>query len=259
MSSRAWNPELDEDDRRRPQRRRRSPLLAVLWTLIAVLVLASAAVGYAFYAGWLSLGGQRPAVAGGASASQSGQAAGGQTSGQPAAVPQPTVISRETIGDWVHVCVQLPNSDQVRCGISQQLTNSQSGASVFLWRIVQDGNGGFVGEWETPTGVVVGRGIVLDAGTEKPVAIPFQACTQSGCIAVANLAPDFLDILSRTQQANAVVYPIGQQGVRLNLSVKGLADGLVALGYKPGAAPASGPAVLPPDSAAAPAAQTATP
>jgi invasion protein IalB len=143
------------------------------------------------------------------------------------------VVKREAIGDWIHLCVQFPGNNQVRCGISQQLNNAQSGTGVFLWRIVQDGNGGFVGEWETPTGVVVGRGITLDAGTEKPITIPFQACTQSGCIAVANLAPDFLVAISKAQQASAVVVPIGGQGVRLNLSVKGLADGLTAIGFQP--------------------------
>jgi invasion protein IalB len=228
MNARAWHPELDDDDRRRaPQRRRGSPLVAILWTLVAVLVLLAGGLGLAFYTGLLTTAGQRaPAPAPAGQAGQPGQQ-------QTVAAPQPTVVKREAIGDWIHLCVQFPGNNQVRCGISQQLNNAQSGTGVFLWRIVQDGNGGFVGEWETPTGVVVGRGITLDAGTEKPITIPFQACTQSGCIAVANLAPDFLVAISKAQQASAVVVPIGGQGVRLNLSVKGLADGLTAIGFQP--------------------------
>lgn len=239
MTVRAWHPEIDEDDRRRaPQRRRRSPLVTILWTLVVLLVLAAGGLGLAFYTGLLTTSGQRAAATAGAQ-----PAAGQQPAAQQApAAPQPTVVKREAIGDWIHVCVQMPGNQQVRCGISQQLTNAQSGAGVFLWRIVQDGNGGFVGEWETPTGVVVGRGITLDAGTEKPIAIPFQACTQTGCIAVANLAPDFLNAIAQAQQASAVVFPIGGQGVRLNLSVKGLAEGLVAIGFQPGAQPAAAPA-----------------
>jgi invasion protein IalB len=81
---------------------------------------------------------------------------------------------------------------------------------------------------------MVDRGIVLDAGTEKPITIPFQLCTPTGCQAVANLAPDFIDTLRKAQKASATVFPIGAQGIQLTLSVKGLADALAALKQPPG-------------------------
>lgn len=242
MAAQSWHPELDDEDRRRPRPRRkprRSPVVVILWVLVFVLLLVAGGVLVAWFSGSIPIlarqtGAATPAVA--ASDQQPAQQA--QQQAQAAdAQPQPTVVARETYGDWIYTCIKMPAGDETRCGIIQQLSQSGTGASVFLWRIAQDGKGGMIGEWETPTGIIVGRGITLDAGTEKPVVIPFQACTQNGCVAIANLAPDFVDTLAQAEAATAVVYPIGGQGVRLTLSVKGLAEGLAALGHKPGATP----------------------
>ena len=239
MAAQAWHPELDDDDRRRPIRRkqRQSGVVVTLWLLVLLLAALSGGAVAAWYAGVIEVPMLSRPDASGQPAAPAPVAQ--QASGQPAPTapqqPQPTVISREAHGDWIHTCVQMPGGGETRCGISQQLTHNETGTSVFVWRIVQDGNGNLVAEWETPTGLIVGRGIVLDAGTEEPIAIPFQACAQTGCIAVATLAPDFLETLSRAESASAVIYPIGGQGVRLMLSVDGLVESLVALGFVPGA------------------------
>lgn len=234
MVAQSWHPEIDEDDRRRPppkRRRKGASLATMLLAFLVVLVLIAGGAGAAWYFGVFSgpRGGAQQAANLAPGAGPAQQQVAQAAAANPSA-PQPTVLRRETFEDWIFACVQLPNSQEQRCGISQQLSHSESGATLFVWRITQDGRGGFVGEWETPTGLVVGRGIVLDAGTDQPIAIPFQACTQSGCIAVANLAPDFIEALSGAREASATVVPIGSQPVRLVLSVKGLADGLVALG-----------------------------
>lgn len=239
-----WHPEIDENDRRRPQprRRKRSVMAPLLWTVLIILILIGGGLGFAWYTGLLrappaTQTAAVPATATGAAAQAPAANAGQQQAAAQPNVPQPTVVRREAFEDWILTCLKAAGSEEVRCGISQQLSHSETGATLFLWRIAQDGKGGFVGEWQTPTGVVVGRGIVLDAGTEKPVTIPFQACAQTACVAIANLAPDFVAALMGAQQANAVVSPIGGQPVRLVLSVKGLAAGLTALGARAEQAP----------------------
>jgi invasion protein IalB len=49
------------------------------------------------------------------------------------------------------------------------------------------------------------------------------------CQAVANLAPDFQESLSRAEKASATIMLQNGKSVNLPLSVKGLADGLAAL------------------------------
>jgi invasion protein IalB len=223
----------------------------LLWTVLIVLILIGGGLGIAWYTGLLrtppaSQTAAVPASNAGAAAQAPAANPGQQQAAAQQNVPQPTVVRREAFDDWILTCLKATDSEEVRCGIAQQLSHSETGATLFLWRIAQDGKGGFIGEWQTPTGVVVGRGIQLDAGTEKPVTIPFQACAQTACLAIANLAPDFIAALMGAQQANAVVSPIGGQPVRLVLSVKGLANGLTALGAKPDPAPqTAAPAAAP--------------
>jgi invasion protein IalB len=58
--------------------------------------------------------------------------------------PQPTVISRQPYGDWMHVCVELPGGAGVLCSIFQLLTDQTSKQGIFQWPISQDGEGGLV-------------------------------------------------------------------------------------------------------------------
>lgn len=241
MSTQYWHPEVQADDRKRvPGKRRRVVSLAsFVLAILLLLLLNVAGLAFAWYAGYLSLpgltaGAAAPSAAPAAAPSQQSTAAAPPAATPAAAPAQPAlkVLSQEAIGDWIHVCMELPNAQGQRCGITQQLNHAETGRAMFQWRISQQPSGGFVGEWETPTGLVVGRGILFDVGTEKPVAIPFQACTQTGCMAVANLAPDFIEALMRTDKVSATVVPIGGQPVKLALSAKGLKPGLLAIGAK---------------------------
>ena len=201
-----------------------------------VLLLACAGVGVAFYSGALSMSEPsdaasatppptpRPAPA----AVPAGSAAAPAAAPAAPATPPPTVINKKAFGDWVYSCLAFADG-KTECSISQQLSDIKSKQPVFLWRIAQDGKGGLVGIWQTPTGVLVNRGIVLDAGTPKPIAIPFEYCGQGGCEATGNLAADFLDSLSKAQKASATIYTRGAKGLTFPLSVKGLSDGLAEL------------------------------
>jgi invasion protein IalB len=145
-----------------------------------------------------------------------------------AAKPAPKVTNKKTYGDWIYTCLNFPNA-QVRCSIEQTLSNSQTKKPVFQWRIAQDGKGGLVGIWQTPTGVLVNHGMVLDVGTPKPIVIPFEYCAPGGCEAIGNLAADFLATLTKAEKASATLYGRDGKGITYPFSVKGLSAGLAAL------------------------------
>ena len=179
----------------------------MLWGAIALLLLILIGLGYAAFSGVFS----RPVAV---------------------ARPQPRVevTDRRTFGDWLYTCAKLTTGTDVRCAISQQLADEKSKSPIFLWRIAQDGKGGLVSEWQTPSGLLVSRGIVMEAGTEKPITIPFEACLPEGCRAVATLAPDMIEKLLKADKATATIFPVNNSnGVKLTLSVKGLSDAMAAL------------------------------
>ena len=142
---------------------------------------------------------------------------------------QVTVLRGQPIGDWIFNCGMNPQTSKKQCTIAQQLTDEKSKSVVFAWLIGNDGAGNLVAVWQTPTGVLVNRGVVIDVGTEKPIAVPFTSCIAGHCEAIANLAPDFIQTLIKATSATATVYTVAGQGLTFNLSVQGLAQAIDAV------------------------------
>lgn len=228
-----WEPRLEDDDRR-PQRRRKSGRGAVglLVAVSLVLVVVATGVVMMFFTGAISTAQPtaqtatvptptlRPPVA------QAPAAADAAAPAPPA--DKPVVLKQATYGDWIYACVKPGSGGAPICTISQTLSEAKTKLPLFIWRI-QQSDKGLVAEWQTRTGVMVDHGIVLDAGGDKPIKIPFQLCTPNGCQAVANLAPDFVDTLTKAPKVTATLFPIGSKGILLTLSTKGLPDALGAL------------------------------
>jgi len=143
--------------------------------------------------------------------------------------PAVTVLRGQPIGDWIFNCGMNPQTSRKQCTIAQQLTDKKTQSVVFAWLIGDDGQGNLVAVWQTPTGVLVNRGVVIDVGTEKPIAVPFTSCISGRCEAVANLAPDFVNTLMRATKATATVYTVTGEGLTFSLSVDGLAQAIDAV------------------------------
>jgi invasion protein IalB len=95
--------------------------------------------------------------------------------------------------------------------------------------IANDGQGNLVAVWQTPTGVLVNRGVVVDLGTQKPIAVPYTSCITGHCEAIASLAPEFIHSLTQARNASATVYTVAGKGLTFPLSVNGLAEALDAV------------------------------
>jgi invasion protein IalB len=145
------------------------------------------------------------------------------------AKPTVTVLRGQPIGDWIFNCGMNPQTSTKQCTIAQQLTDKTSKSVVFAWLIGGDGTGNLVAVWQTPTGVLINRGVVIDVGTDKPIAVPFTSCISGHCEAIANLAPDFIDKLVTATSATATVYTVAGQGLTFKLSVNGLAKAIAAV------------------------------
>jgi invasion protein IalB len=145
------------------------------------------------------------------------------------ATPPVTVLRGQPIGDWIFNCGMNPQTSKKQCTIAQQLTDEKSKSVVFAWLIGNDGSGNLVAIWQTPTGVLVNRGVVVDVGTQKPVAVPYTSCITGRCEAIANLAPDFIDTLVKAGSASATVVTVDGQSLTFKLSVNGLAQAIDAV------------------------------
>lgn len=220
--------------------------MRILVGILVFLILVAAGLGAAIMTGTIStVTAQAPGAAPEAaapaaprprpatpSAPGAAQAPAGAAA-TPANAPQPKVVKNETYGDWVYTCVEAPGGNgAVSCGISQQISQSDTKQVIFLWRIGQDGKGGFASIWQTPTDIMVGRGITLDTGGEKPIVIPYQLCTSRGCQAIAGVDATFLGTLAKAAKATATLVLLNGKSVTINLSTKGLPEAIAQLQAK---------------------------
>jgi invasion protein IalB len=162
-------------------------------------------------------------------ASQAAVASQGAAAEKESATPAVTVLQGQPIGDWTFNCGLNPQTSRKQCTIAQQLTDKRTQSVVFAWLIGDDGDGNLVAVWQTPTGIRVDRGLVVDVGTRQPIAVPFTACITGRCEAVANLAPDFVDTLAKATRAMATVYSVAGEPLYFSLSVNGLAEAIDAV------------------------------
>jgi invasion protein IalB len=240
----------DDDVRDRGNGRRRQQggngMVRILVGVIVLLLVAAGGLGFLFFSGAISTAQPTAGTAATApvptptprptTAASSGTAAAGsgaaasQEQGQP---PQPIVTKQATYGDWNYTCVKTDASQATpSCSILQTLSNSTTKHLAFLWRIIASDKG-LVAVWLTPTNVVVGQGMVIDVGQPKPLALPFNYCTQGECQVQADLAQDFVDTLTKATKANVTIFPIGSRPTTYPFSVKGLPDALAALKAPP--------------------------
>jgi invasion protein IalB len=140
-----------------------------------------------------------------------------------------TVLKGQPIGDWTYSCSLNARTTKKQCSIAQQLTDEKSKSVVFAWSIVNDGAGNLVATWQTPTGVLVNRGVVVDLGARDPINVPYTSCIAGRCEAIANLPPDFIHSLARARIASATIFTVAGENLTFPVSVNGLADALDAV------------------------------
>jgi invasion protein IalB len=139
-----------------------------------------------------------------------------------------TLPARRQIGDWIYSCAAATEGAAQVCAITQQLHDPKSNALLFQWQIVRNADG-LVSVWQTPTGVLVDHGLVLEAGTPKPIAVPYRSCTARNCDAAANLALDFRASLAAAKALSVTITATDGKGLVFQFSPKGLADALTEL------------------------------
>ena len=143
--------------------------------------------------------------------------------------PAVTVLPGQPIGDWTLNCGVNPQTLKKQCTIAQQVKDEKSKSVVFAWLIGNDGDGNLVAVWQTPTGVLVNKGVMVDIGSVTPTAVPYTSCVDGRCEAIASLDPNFVIALAKATRATATIYTVNGQDLTFKLSVNGLAEAIDAV------------------------------
>lgn len=198
-----------------------------------LLLIVFAGMAWGILSGTLSLSGIGPTTAAVAQASvptPAESAAGNAAAAAPSAdaAPEQATTRDQAFEDWRMTCVAREGGGEL-CTLMQRLTDSGSGNPVFAWRITQNGEGGLVGVWQTPEGVLLTGGVYLEAGTPQPMRIPYQRCGGGTCVAVATMAPDLVQTVSGAEKITVGYVLTDGRQINFPVSPKGLAAGLAEL------------------------------
>lgn len=139
--------------------------------------------------------------------------------------------SKKTFGDWILTC---PTKTNGRCALVQQRAtkNTQSGkigTILSLGLSVKD-DGSTVMTIGAPLGVELTQGIILQIDKGKAIRVPFNQCIQLGCLAVVNVADDFLALMRKGTGVSLTFLPYRtKKAMRIEASLKGFTSGYKAL------------------------------
>lgn len=143
---------------------------------------------------------------------------------------------RRVIGDWIYACA--PD----HCFVRQTLHYAGTPAVDLAWQIDADAKGALIATWTVPTNLNVRKGMLLDVGSGKSIAVPFESCTPTFCDVHANLAPDFVAILKKAPKLAASLTFRNDHSFTFQFSPKSFPEALDALSARPvpGGQPAGG-------------------
>lgn len=136
-------------------------------------------------------------------------------------------VRDESIGDWRLTCMAADGAES--CSALQQLRLAETGAAVFMWRISQSDTGELVSLWQVPEDVQLGAGMMLSAGTPKPIVMPYDSCGGGSCRVVGNLSEAFVKVLAEQQAISVSVVLQDGRPLAFPVSAKGLSAVLTAL------------------------------
>lgn len=138
----------------------------------------------------------------------------------------------QNFDDWGLECVTVVNGKQ-ECHLFQRILWDDNGGEALLAHVLLvERNGKSVPRLRliAPLGMYLPAGVMLHLGKEKEFVAPFQFCIAGGCFVNLDLADDVVVEINKTEVLHAAYQqPDGTVG-SVDISLKGFASGVKALG-----------------------------
>lgn len=167
---------------------------------------------------------------------QSPKAAQPAPAAQPAQPAAPSAPRRtETINydSWVVTCTDtVEKGSSKACNGILRVIDSKSGQALFAWVIARDNEGALRTVLNTPTGVLVQKGVELKFGSSQPGVVPYVACTPQQCEASIVMVDAMLRDARANEKATATIRAVDGRNINFEMSIKGIDKVLAAVGAK---------------------------
>jgi invasion protein IalB len=155
---------------------------------------------------------------------------------QQQAAPAPVVPQRSerTVQDsWTINCVQMKTSDPKKtCSAIMQVAEPKNRRVVFAWVIGRTPDGVMTSVFQTPTRVLLQKGVELKLGNAAPHKADFVVCSNQSCEASLPMNDAVIREAMAAAGGNAVatVTVANGQAVNFTMPIKGIDKVLAAIG-----------------------------
>jgi invasion protein IalB len=160
---------------------------------------------------------------------QNTPAAGGQprATGAPAPSSDPGWRVTATHGAWETQC---PVAGKNPCVAVLRLIQQPTNTTVFGWIVGKGGNGAWGMTVESPTGVVIDRGLELKVGDGPPRQLVYSTCTPQRCTSSAPIDAALMRDLQTANRASAKIYASSGQTLEFGIPLTGFKEAVASLG-----------------------------
>ena len=180
------------------------------YTLLGGLVLLAAVATIAYYTGFHQ--GSRNAA----------DANAGPHEVMPGAIRQQWATVA-TYGNWQMRChAGAAASDKKSCVGLLEVIDTKKHQLILGWLMGLNGTGGITSTFQTPTGVLVARGVDLQLGNSAVRHLDYGACGASGCEASLPMDGRFIGDAEAADQAKITLYAANGKAVNLGIPIKGV-------------------------------------
>lgn len=150
----------------------------------------------------------------------------------PAAPPPPTPQRVETFvqDSWTVTCQEMSGSPKKICSATLQVIDQEKRAVLFSWIIGKTPEGVMTAVFQTPTGVLLQRGLELKIGSATtPRKVNYVACNAQRCEASMPMDDAFIKEASASPTAVATIYLVDGRAANFNLNTKGFDKAVAAI------------------------------
>ncbi|MFD2175411.1 invasion associated locus B family protein [Rhodobacter lacus] len=144
-----------------------------------------------------------------------------------------TTYIKNTFDDWQVQCLRAENGSDP-CEMFQVMKDGEGTrtAAISIMRLPKPEGEAVAGATiTTPLETLLTRGVTLQIDTQKPLALPFNVCTQGGCFANVLLKPADLELFKKGNKIamTVVAAAVADKPVELTISLKGFTAAYDAL------------------------------
>jgi invasion protein IalB len=164
---------------------------------------------------------------GGAAAYYVGMNKGSQTSGQTREPQQVPVMGKQakwttqaTYGNWEMRCHAGAAGKKTCIGLLE-VVDAKKHQMILGWLVGLNAKGGLSTTLQTPTGVLIGRGVDMQLGTSAVRHLGYNICGARGCEASVAMDNAFVSDLEGAGKATITLYTGNGKAVNIGIPVKG--------------------------------------